>query len=55
MYTDYSLTLHKGFSGGFTVQVPLNKEEGTHFGIDYSFQATHSLDGIHRLGIRLTL
>lgn len=50
-----SLTLHKGFSGGFSVQVPLNKEEGTHIGIDYSYQATKVFDGIHRIGIRLDL
>ncbi len=50
-----SLTLHKGFSGGFSVQVPFNKEEGTYLGIDYSFQATRTFNGIHRLGIRLTL
>lgn len=50
-----NLTLHKGFSGGFSVQVPLNKEEGTHIGIDYSFQATRAFDGIHRIGVRLTL
>jgi len=55
LYTEYNLALHRGFSGGFTVQVPLNKEEGTNIGIDYSFQATRSFDGIHRLGIRLTL
>lgn len=55
MYSDDNLALHKGFSAGFTVQVPLNKEEGTHIGIDYSFQDTRSFNGIHRLGVRLTL
>lgn len=50
-----SITLHQGFSGGFSVQVPLNKEEGTHIGIDYSYQATKVFDGIHRIGIRLDL
>jgi len=55
MFNDNNLTLHKGFSGGFTVQVPLDKEKGTNIGIDYSFQATRSFDGIHRIGVRLTL
>jgi hypothetical protein len=32
-----SLTLHSGFSGGFSVQMPLNREERTHIGIDYSY------------------
>jgi hypothetical protein len=50
-----SLTLHKGFSGGFSLQLPLNKEEKTNIGIDYSFQATRSFDGIHRIGIHLEL
>ena len=49
------LTLHQGLSAGFSVQVPLNKEEGTHIGIDYSFQATRAFDGIHRLGVIFTL
>ncbi len=52
---DQNLTIHKGFSGGFSVQLPLNKEEATHIGIDYSFQATRSFDGIHRIGIRMDL
>lgn len=52
---DQNLTLHKGFSGGFSVQLPLNREEDTKIGIDYSFQATRAFDGIHRLGIRLDL
>jgi len=56
LYDDVeNLTLHKGFSGGFSVQVPLNKEEKTHFGIDYSYQATRSFNGIHRLGVRFSL
>ena len=50
-----SLTLHKGFSGGFSIQVPFDKEQGTHIGIDYSFQSTRTFNGIHRLGIRLNL
>lgn len=53
--TDQNLTLHKGFSGGFSVQLPLNREKATFIGIDYSFQATRTFDGIHRLGIRLDL
>jgi len=52
---EQSLTLHKGFSAGFSVQMPLDKEEGTHIGIDYSFQATRAFNGIHSIGIRLIL
>lgn len=50
-----NLTLHTGFSGGFSLQLPLNKLEKTNIGIDYSFQATRSFDGIHRIGIHLEL
>jgi len=49
------LTLHRGFSAGFSLQLPLDKETGTNIGIDYSFQATRTFNGIHRLGIHLTL
>jgi len=55
MYSDDNLALHNGFSGGLSIQVPFNKEKGTYLGIDYSFQATHTFDGIHRIGLRLTL
>ena len=46
---------NKGPSAGFTVQVPLNKEKGTNFAVDYSFRATDHFNGTHSIGARITL
>lgn len=46
---------NKGFSGGFTVQVPLSKENGSVFGIDYAYRPTDQFKGTHTIGIRFTL
>lgn len=46
---------NKGFSGGFTVQVPLNKESGSVFGVDYAYRPTEQFNGTHTIGIRFTL
>lgn len=55
MDADKTLTLHKGLSAGCSVQMPLNKEEKTNIGIDFSYQATRNFSGIYRLGVHLTL
>lgn len=47
-------TVFTGPSGGITVQVPLNKEKGTSFAVDYSYAATNPFDGVHRIGARLS-
>jgi len=46
---------NKGFSGGFSVQVPMNKELGSLFAIDYSYRPTDHFKGTHTFGIRFTL
>jgi hypothetical protein len=46
---------NSGFSGGFTVQVPLNKESGSVLGIDYAYRPTVQFQGTHTIGIRFTL
>jgi hypothetical protein len=46
---------NSGFSGGFTVQVPLNKEKGNVFGIDYSYRPTVQFNGTHTIAARFTL
>jgi hypothetical protein len=46
---------NKGFSGGFTVQVPMNKESGSVFAVDYSYRPTDHFQGIHAIGVRFTL
>ncbi len=45
-------TVFTGPSAGITVQVPLNKEEGTNFSVDYSFTSTDPFSGVHRIGAR---
>lgn len=49
------LNVFNGFSAGMTVQVPLNKEKGTTFGIDYSFRSTKSFDNTHSIGAIINL
>lgn len=46
---------NRGFSGGFTVQVPMKKDSGSVFGIDYSYRPTDHFKGTHSFGIRFTL
>ena len=46
---------NKGFSGGFSVQVPLNKEKGSIFAVDYSFRPTDQFNNTHSIGIRFSL
>ncbi len=48
-------TVYTGPSAGFTVQVPLSKEKGTTFSIDYSYRSTDPFDGVHTIGARINL
>lgn len=45
--------LSSGLSLGATVQVPINKEKGTNFAIDYSYRESVSFNGNHSIGIVL--
>lgn len=44
-----------GFSAGLSVQVPLNKEAGTKFAVDYSFRSTDHFDNTHSIGAKIYL
>ncbi|MFH0865148.1 MAG: PorV/PorQ family protein [Bacteroidota bacterium] len=48
-------TAYTGPCGGFTVEVPLNKEKGSSFGLDYSYRATDPFQGTHSMGVRINL
>lgn len=48
-------TAYTGPCGGFTVEVPLNKDKGSSFGIDYSYRATDPFEGTHSIGVRINL
>jgi hypothetical protein len=44
----------KGICAGMTVQVPMNKETGSQFSVDYSYRATDHFDGTHCIGARIS-
>ncbi len=46
--------VNKGFSGGITVQVPLNRETGSVFAVDYSYRTTDHFSGNQSIGARIT-
>ncbi len=53
IYTPERSNVSSGLSLGATVQVPINKEKGTFFSVDYSYRDTKSFNGNHTLGIIL--
>ncbi|HRS53184.1 MAG TPA: PorV/PorQ family protein [Bacteroidales bacterium] len=48
-------TVFTGLSAGFTIEVPLNKEKGSSFSLDYSYRATNPFSGTHSIGARIYL
>jgi len=48
-------TAFTGASFGASVQVPLNKENGTYFSLDYSYRDTNPFAGVHSIGARISL
>jgi hypothetical protein len=44
-----------GPSAGFSVDIPLNKEKGTLFSVDYSYRSTDPFQGSHAIGVRISL
>ncbi|MDA3944171.1 MAG: PorV/PorQ family protein [Bacteroidetes bacterium] len=46
--------ISKGLSAGFSVQVPLNKESGSVFSVDYSYRDTDHFNGNHTIGARIS-
>jgi len=48
-------TWFTGPTFGVSVQVPLNKEKGSTFSIDYSYRDTNPFDGVHSIGAKVTL
>ena len=51
----YRTSAQKGLSAGFTIELPLNKEKGSTFGLDYSYRSTNPFDGTHSIGVRMNL
>lgn len=48
-------TAYTGPTFGASVQVPLNKDKGTYFSIDYSYRDTNPFAGTHSVGARISL
>ena len=46
-----NININNGFSAGMTVQVPLNKENGSYIGIDYAYRESHAFSGSHSFGV----
>jgi hypothetical protein len=52
---DTRTTAFLGPTAGVTVEIPLAKEKGTTFGVDYSYRATDLFGGCHSFGARFNL
>lgn len=52
---DNRTSVYTGPSAGLSVQVPLNKEKGSSFSIDYSYRTTNPFSGTHSIGARINL
>lgn len=52
--TDPRTNVSKGLSAGISVQVPLNKETGSIFSVDYSYRDTDHFSGNHSIGVRMS-
>lgn len=52
--TDIRTNVTKGLAAGFTVQVPLNKDNGSAFSVDYSYRTTDHFKGNHSIGARIS-
>lgn len=48
-------TVFTGPSAGLSVQIPLNKEKGSIFSVDYSYRDTDPFSGVHTIGARISL
>lgn len=54
---DYSVrtTVFTGPTGGLSLRIPLNKDTGSVFSIDYSYRDTDPFQGVHTIGARIIL
>lgn len=48
-------TAFSGPTAGISVQMPLNKEKGSTFSVDYSYRDTNPFAGVHSIGVKVTL
>jgi hypothetical protein len=48
-------TVFTGPSGGLSVDLPFGEENKSAFAIDYSYRATNPFNGVHAIGLRISL
>lgn len=48
-------TVMTGLSAGFSFQVPFKKDSDQNFAVDYSYRDTDPFNGIHTIGVRISL
>ena len=48
-------TVYTGPTAGVSVQIPLNKEKGSLFSLDYSYRDTDLFAGTHNIGVKISL
>ncbi len=48
-------SVYTGPTGGASVMVPLDKDKGSYFSIDYSYRSTNPFDGVHAIGASIVL
>ncbi|MBI9032894.1 MAG: PorV/PorQ family protein [Bacteroidales bacterium] len=47
------INVYDGPSAGMTVNIPINKDNGSTFAVDYSFRSTKAFDNTHSIGVRI--
>jgi predicted porin len=48
-------TVFTGPSGGISLDFPFGNEKQSVIALDYAYRATHPFNGVHCIGVRLTL
>ena len=48
-------TVFTGPSAGISINIPLNKEKGSTFSLEYSYRDTNPFNGVHTIGAKVTL
>jgi len=52
---DGATNIHSGYSGGFSVELPMGKESSSKVGLDYCYVATRMFEGTHKIALRIDL
>jgi len=52
---EVSTTVFTGFNAGVSIDLPLSKDNDNTMGLDYSYRSTSFFDGVHSLGISVSL